>query len=151
MTTVRRLEHVGVVVEDLEAATQFFLDIGLEKEGATTVQGAWVDAIIGLTDVHADVVMLRTPDGTGKLELSRFHRPVDSQGPEAAASNRLGIRHVAFVVEGLDAILEKLSGRGVELVGAVQDYADLYRLCYLRGPAGTIVELIEESAEKSVR
>src|SRR4051794_95324 len=111
MPHVRRLEHVGVVVEDLEAATEFFLDLGLEREGATegamTVGGEWVDNIVGLKDVRADVVIVQTPDGSGKLELTRFHKPADNEGPQAAAANRLGIRHILFAVDGLDEILDK--------------------------------------------
>src|SRR3954469_16623578 len=112
MPYVRRLEHVGIVVKDLEAATEFFLDLGLEREGATSVQGEWVDNIVGLKDVRADVVIVRTPDGSGKLELSRFRSPADTQGPDAAAANRLGIRHILFAVEGLDDILDTLRGKG---------------------------------------
>src|SRR5690242_12830890 len=144
MPYVRRLEHVGVIVDDLEAATQFFLDLGLEREGATTVEGDWVDNIVGLKDARADIVIVQTPDGTGKVELSKFHRPADTRGPEAAAANRLGIRHILFAVDGLDEILDKLRGTGFGLVGKVQDYAGIYRLCYVRGPEGIIVELAEE-------
>jgi catechol 2,3-dioxygenase-like lactoylglutathione lyase family enzyme len=142
---VRRLEHVGVVVNDLEAATEFFLDLGLVREGATTsVQGEWVDNIVGLKDVRADIAIVQTPDGSGKLELARFHSPADDQGPDAAPANRLGIRHILFAVEGLDEILDKLRGKGFGLVGQVQDYEGVYRLCYVRGPEGIIVELAEE-------
>ena len=148
MPHVRRLEHVGVVVEDLEAATEFFLDLGLEREGATegamTVGGEWVDNIVGLKDVRADVVIVQTPDGSGKLELTRFHSPTDDQGPQVAAANRLGIRHILFAVDGLDEILAMLRGKGYDLVGTVQHYENLFRLCYVRGPEGIIVELAEE-------
>jgi catechol 2,3-dioxygenase-like lactoylglutathione lyase family enzyme len=144
MTQVRRLEHVGVVVEDLEAATDFFLDIGLEREGATSVQGEWVDNVVGLSDVRADVVIVRTPDGSGKLELTKFHAPADDQGPQALAANRLGIRHILFVVEGLTEIAGRLSEKGTQLVGKIQDYEGMFLLCYLRGPEGIIVELAEE-------
>lgn len=140
MTHVHRIEHVGIVVRDLDAATTFFLDLGLELEGTTTVGGELVGDIIGLRDVQADVAMFRTPDGSGRLELSRFHSPVDDQEPDAAPANRLGLRHLAFAVDGLDTIVEKL---GAETVGSVVDFAG-YRLCYLRGPEGVIVELIEQ-------
>jgi catechol 2,3-dioxygenase-like lactoylglutathione lyase family enzyme len=149
MPHVRRLEHVGVIVDDLEAATEFFLDLGLEREGATSVQGEWVDNIVGLKDVRADVVVVQTPDGSGKLELAKFHTPADAQGPDAAAANRLGIRHILFAVEGLDAILDKVRAKGFNLVGKVQDYEGIYRLCYLRGPEGIIVELAEEIGSAS--
>ena len=145
MPYVRKLEHVGVVVDDLEAATEFFLDMGLEREGdgAMTVEGAWVDNIVGLTGVRAEVVMVQTPDGTGKLELTKFHTPADDQGPQPPAANRLGLRHILFVVEDLPAIVEKLRARGFGLVGRVQDYEGFFRLCYVRGPEGIIVELAE--------
>lgn len=144
MTQVLRLEHVGVVVDDLEAATEFFLDIGLEREGAASVQGEWVDNVVGLSDVRADVVMVRTPDGSGKLELTKFHAPADDERPQALAANRLGIRHILFMVNGLTEIVDRLSEKGIRLVGKIQDYEGLFRLCYLRGPEGIIVELAEE-------
>ncbi|HEY3952676.1 MAG TPA: VOC family protein [Streptosporangiaceae bacterium] len=143
MTQVRSLDHVGVVVDDLEAATEFFLDLGLERDEAAPVQGEWVENIIALTGVRAEVVMVYTPDG-GTLELTKFHTPADDQGPQAAAANRLGIRHVAFRVEDVHAIVGKLQGKGVNTVGKVQDYEGTYRLCYLRGPEGIIVELVEQ-------
>src|SRR4051812_45114769 len=149
MPYVRRLEHVGVIVDDLEAATEFFLDLGLEREGGATVEGEWVDNIVGLKDVRADVVIVQTPDGSGKLELARFHTPADDQVPQPAAANRLGIRHILFAVEGLDAILDKLRAKGFDLVGKVQDYEGIYRLCYVRGPEGIIVELAEEIGSAS--
>jgi len=149
MPYVRRLDHVGVVVNDLEAATEFFLDLGLEREGATSVQGEWVDNIVGLKDVRADVVIVQTPDGSGKLELAKFHTPADTERPQAAAANRLGIRHILFAVEGLDAILDKLRAKGFDLVGKIQDYEGIYRLCYVRGPEGIIVELAEEIGSAS--
>jgi catechol 2,3-dioxygenase-like lactoylglutathione lyase family enzyme len=144
MTQVNRLEHVGVVVDDLEAATEFFLDIGLEREQATSVQGEWVDNVVGLSDVRADVVIVRTPDGSGKLELTKFHAPADDQAPQALAANRLGIRHILFVVEGLTEIVDRLREKGIHLVGKIQDYEGTFRLCYVRGPEGIIVELAEE-------
>lgn len=151
MKHVRSLDHVGVVVNDLEAATEFFLDLGLEREGATSVQGEWVDNVIGLKDVLAEVVWLRTPDGSGKLELSKFHTPADNQGPHAAAANRLGIRHIAFVVDDLDAIVAKLRAKGMNTVGVVHDYNDVFRLCYIRGPEGILVELAERIGSAPAR
>jgi catechol 2,3-dioxygenase-like lactoylglutathione lyase family enzyme len=149
--SVRRLEHVGIVFDDLEAATAFFLDLGLEREGATPVRGDWVDNVIGLKDVQADVVMMRTPDGNGKLELTKFRTPVDTEGPHALAANRLGIRHIAFVVDDVNAVVGKLKGKGVSTVGKIQDYEDLYRLCYIRGPEGIIVELAEQIGSPQAR
>lgn len=144
MTQVRRMDHVGIVVGDLHAATEFFLDIGLEKEGGTAVDGDWVDSVVGLSGVREDVVMVRTPDGAGKLELIKFHAPADAAGPAAAAPNRLGIRHVAFVVDDLDTLLDTLRGKGFGTVGEVRDYADVFRLCCVRGPEGLIVELAQQ-------
>lgn len=144
MPRVQSFVHVGVVVDDLEAATDFFLDLGLEREGAATVQGDWVDNIVGLKDVHADVVVVRAPDGSGGLELTRFHPPADDQGHQASPANRLGLRHIAFAVDDLNAIVDRLRAKGVDTVGKVQDYEDVYRLCYLRGPEGIIVELTEK-------
>ena len=148
---VRSLDHVGIVVDDLEAATAFFLDLGLEREGATSVQGKWVDDVIGLEDVEADVVMVRTPDGSGKIELSNLHSPADTKGLHAAAANRLGIRHISFVVDDLNALVDKLRGKGVHTIGKVHDYEDVYRLCYVRGPEGIIVELAEEIDSEPAR
>ncbi|HEY9243494.1 MAG TPA: VOC family protein [Streptosporangiaceae bacterium] len=144
MTRVRSLDHVGVVVDDLEAATKFFLDLGLEQEGVASVQGEWVDNVVGLKDVQEELVMVRTPDGSGMLELTKFHAPTDGQGPHPAAANRLGIRHIAFRVDGLNAIVDELRGKGMSTVGKIQDYEDLFRLCYIRGPEGIIVELVEQ-------
>lgn len=143
MTHVRSLDHIGVNVDDLEAATEFFLDLGLEIEGTATNKGEWVGKIIGLTDVNADIVYLRTPDGSSNLELVKFHTPADKQGPEASAANRLGIRHLAFTVDDLTAILDKLRTKGFNPVGTIHDYENIFRLCYLRGPEGIIVELAE--------
>jgi catechol 2,3-dioxygenase-like lactoylglutathione lyase family enzyme len=144
MTHVRRLDHIGINVEDLEAATAFFLEIGLEIEGTGTNQGDWVGDIIGLKDVNSDLVFLGAPDGSSKIELVKFHTPADGQGPEAAASNRLGIRHISFLVDDLNTLLEKLRAKGFDTIGTVHDYEDIYRLCYLRGPEGIIVELAEQ-------
>ena len=143
MTHVRSLDHVGINVDDLEAATEFFLELGLEIEGTGTNQGEWVGDIIGLKDVNSDLVFLRTPDGSSKIELVKFHTPADNQGPEAAASNRHGIRHLSFLVDDLNALLEKLRAKGFSPMGTVHDYENIFRLCYLRGPEGIIVELAE--------
>jgi catechol 2,3-dioxygenase-like lactoylglutathione lyase family enzyme len=143
MTHVRSLDHIGVNVDDLEAATEFFLDLGLEIEGTGTNRGDWVGDIIGLKDVNSDLVFLRTPDGSSKIELVKFHTPADNQDPEAAASNRLGIRHLSFLVDDLNGLLEKLRPKGFYPIGTVHDYENIFRLCFLRGPEGIIVELAE--------
>jgi catechol 2,3-dioxygenase-like lactoylglutathione lyase family enzyme len=144
MTHVRRLDHIGVNVDDLEAATEFFLDLGLEVEGTGTNQGDWVGEIIGLAYVNSDIVFMGTPDGSSKLELVKFHTPADTRAPEVAASNRLGIRHLSFLVDNLSSLLEKLRAKGFTPIGTVHDYENTYRLCYIRGPEGIIVELAEQ-------
>jgi catechol 2,3-dioxygenase-like lactoylglutathione lyase family enzyme len=155
MTHVRSLDHIGINVDDLEAATEFFLDLGLEIEGTGTNQGDWVGDIIGLRDVNSDLVFLSTPDGSSKIELVKFHTPADNQGPEAAASNRLGIRHLSFVVDDLNALLENLRAKGFNTMGTVHDYENIFRLCFLRGPEGIIVEMAEridgEAEERTSR
>jgi catechol 2,3-dioxygenase-like lactoylglutathione lyase family enzyme len=141
--TVQRMDHVGIVVEDLGPAVEFFLELGLERQGKATAEGEWVDRIIGLEGVRAEVAMLQTPDGHGKVELVQFHSPPAEQGGTEAPSNALGIRHLTFAVEGVDDVVARLERHGAELVGEVVRYGDAYRLCYLRGPAGIIVELAE--------
>jgi catechol 2,3-dioxygenase-like lactoylglutathione lyase family enzyme len=141
---VRSLDHVGVVVDDLEAAIAFFVDLGLEREGAGTVEGEWVDKVVGLDGVRAEVVFVRTPDGNGKLELIKYHSPSDDDGAHPSAANRRGIRHASFVVDDLDTVLDGLRSKGLNTVGEVQDYEETFRLCYVRGPEGIIVELAEQ-------
>jgi catechol 2,3-dioxygenase-like lactoylglutathione lyase family enzyme len=119
---VRSLDHVGVVVDDLEAAIAFFVDLGLAREGAGTVEGEWVDKVVGLDGVRAEVVFVRTPDGSGKLELIKYHSPSDDGGAHPSAANRLGIRHVSFVVDDLDTVIDGLRSKGLNTVGEVQDY-----------------------------
>lgn len=145
---------MGVVVDDLEAATRFFLDLGLEREGAGSVAGEWVGNVIGLDDVQADLVMVKAPDGSGKLELVKFHRPADEEAAHPEPANRLGIRHVALIVDDLDTILTGLRDKGIDTVGEVENYQDTFLVCYVRGPEGIIVELAERlgsgGAESSV-
>jgi catechol 2,3-dioxygenase-like lactoylglutathione lyase family enzyme len=138
-----RVDHLGVVVDDLDAVVEFFLFLGFEREAAWTAEGDWVGEIIGLDDVRADVVMLRAPDGSGKLELSKFHSPADNEGPQASPSNRLGFRHISIEVDDVDTLIDGLRDRGFDTVGEVHDYEDIYRLCYVRGPEGLIVELAQ--------
>jgi len=140
---IQRMDHVGVVVDDLAAATEFFVELGLVVQGETTVEGGWVDRIVGLEGVRSDVVMMQTPDGNGRLELSKFHSPSNQDGDRHPAANALGIRHVSFVVDDVDAAVAGLRARGAELVGEVVSYENVYRLCYVRGPEGIIVELAE--------
>ena len=141
--TIQRMEHVGIVVDDLAAATAFFVELGLEPRGEATVEGGWVDRVVGLEGVRAEIVMMETPDGHGRVELAKFHAPSGVDGDRHAPANTPGIRHVAFAVDDMDAVVARLRARGAELVGEVERYEDIYRLCYVRGPEGIIVELAE--------
>lgn len=141
--TVQRMEHVGIVVDDLKAATSFFIELGLEVKGETPVSGHWVDRIVGLEGVRAEIAMLETKDGHGRLELTKYHSPPSQDRHQHAPANAPGIRHVAFLVEDIDATVAGLLARGTELVGEVVQYENSYRLCYVRGPEGIIVELAE--------
>jgi catechol 2,3-dioxygenase-like lactoylglutathione lyase family enzyme len=143
--TLRRMDNVLIVVEDLEAATAFFAELGMEPVGRTQVEGPWVDATVGLDGVRADIAMLRTPDGHGRVELSRFHTPRAIRAePADAPANALGIRRIMFAVEDLDDTVARLRRHGAELVGGVGQYGDRYRLCFVRGPEGILVGLAEE-------
>jgi catechol 2,3-dioxygenase-like lactoylglutathione lyase family enzyme len=140
---IQRMEHVGIVVHDLAAATEFFADLGLVLQGEGPVEGDWVDRVVGLDGVRADIAIMETPDGNGRVELTKFHSPSNQGDDPPAPANALGIRHISFAVEDIDAVVAGLRARGAELVGAVERYKDLYRLCYVRGPEGIIVELAE--------
>lgn len=143
--TIQRMDHVSVVVEDLDAAIAFFLELGMELEGKAPLEGALVDRLNALDGVRVDIAMLRTPDGHGKLELTKFHAPaVIDPEPKNALGNTLGLRSVMFAVDDIDAAIARLRARGAEPIGEVVQYGDSYRLCYLRGPAGIIVALAEE-------
>ena len=143
--TIQRLDHVGVVVDDLEAAKAFFVELGMELEGEMPVEGPWADGVAGLDDVRVDIAMMRTPDGHGRLELTKFHRPTAiSAEPKDAPANTLGIRNIMFAVDDIDDVVARLQTHGAELVGQVEQYEDSYRLCYLRGPEGIIVALAEQ-------
>ena len=141
--TVQRMEHVGIVVDDLAAATDFFTALGLEVEGETSVEGPLVDRINGLDGVKADVVMLEAPDGGSKLELAKYNSPPNEAEGRRAPANTPGIRHILFVVDDIEESLAALRAHGGELVGELVNYEDSYMLCYVRGPAGIIVELAE--------
>ena len=141
--TIQRMEHVGIVVDDLAAATAFFIELGLTLRGGGPVEGGWVGRVVGLEGVRAEIAMVETPDGHGRLELVKFHAPSGPDGDRRAPANTPGIRHVAFAVDDIDAVVAGLRSRGAELVGEVERYQDSYRLCYVRGPEGIIVELAE--------
>jgi catechol 2,3-dioxygenase-like lactoylglutathione lyase family enzyme len=142
--TILRMANVGIVVDDLETAIAFFVELGLELEGETTVEGRSVDRIVGLDGVRSDIAMLRTPDGHSRLELSKFRTPTAiSAGPSNAPVNTLGIRRIMFAVDDIEDVIARLLTRGAELVGEVVQYENQYRLCYVRGPEGIIVALAE--------
>ena len=142
--TVQRMDHVGVVVEDLAAAIAFFVELGLELEGEASVEGEWVDQLVGLDGVRADLAFVRTPDGHGRVELSTFHTPVATSSAPREPVNTPGIPRLTFVVDAVDDVLDRLRAHGAELVGEVAQYEDIYRYCYIRGPDGVIIGLVEE-------
>src|SRR5688572_17905772 len=143
--TIQRMDNVLIVVEDMEAAKAFFAELGMELEGETTVEGPWVGSVIGLGDVRADIAMMRTPDGHGRVELTRFHTPPAVRAePENAPANALGIRRIMFAVEDIDDVVARLRNHGAELVGEIAQYEDKYRLCFLRGPEGVVIGLAEQ-------
>lgn len=143
--TIKRLDHISVVVDDLEAAIAFFTELGLSVVGKAPVEGEWVDRVNGIENVRVDIVMMRTPDGHGQLELTKFRSPkLVELEPAIAPPNALGLRSVMFTVENVDETVARLLAQGAQLVGEVVQYENLYRLCYLRGPGGIIVSLAEE-------
>src|SRR3982750_4732963 len=141
--TVKRMDNVLIVVDDLEAVKAFFIELGLKLEGEATVEGPEVGMLIGLKDARAPLVMLGTPDGQG-IELDKFHTPGAIRfGPVDAPVNTLGIRRVMFAVDGIDAVVARMRAHGAELIGEMQ-YGHTYRLTYIRGPEGIIVALAEQ-------
>ncbi len=141
---LKRMDNVSIVLEDLPAGIAFFAELGLELEGEMPVGGRWVDRIVGLEGVQVDIAMMRTPDGHGRLELTKFHNPKALiPEPKNAPANMLGIRRIMFAVDDIDDVLARLQSRGAELVGEVVQYEDKYRLCYLRGPEGILIALAE--------
>lgn len=143
--TIQRMDNILIVVEDLEAAKSFFVELGMELEGQTTVEGSWVDRTIGLDGVRADIAMLKTPDGHGRVELTRFHTPPAVRAePKDAPANALGLRRIMFAVDNVDDVVARLRGHGAELVGEITQYKDIYRLCFLRGPEGIIIGLAQQ-------
>jgi catechol 2,3-dioxygenase-like lactoylglutathione lyase family enzyme len=142
---IQRMDNVLIVVEDLEAVKAFFIELGMELEGETTVEGPWVDSTVGLTGVRSDITMLRAPDGHGRVELSKFHTPPAIRPePENAPANTLGLRRIMFAVDGIDDVVARLHNHGAELLGEIAQYEDMYRLCFMRGPEGIIVGLAEQ-------
>jgi catechol 2,3-dioxygenase-like lactoylglutathione lyase family enzyme len=139
------MDHVGVVVDDLKAAMAFFVELGMELEGEAPIEGPWADRVNALEGVRVDIAMMRTPDGHGRLELTKFHTPTAVRAePENALGNTLGLRSVMFAVDDIDATVARLRAHGAQLIGELAQYQDSYRLCYVRGPAGIIVALAEQ-------
>lgn len=143
MAGIRRFDHVGITVADLEKVTAFFVGLGFEVEGRMAMQGEFVDTVIGIPDSRSEIVMLRPPDGGTGLELSSFTHPEHEPGSPNAMSTELGLRNVSFEVDDLDAILERLAADGYGLVGGVGRYEDIWRQAYVRGPEGIIVSLAQ--------
>ncbi len=141
---LKRMDNVGIVVEDLAEAIDFFRELGLELEGRAMIEGEWAGRVTGLDDQHVEIAMMRTPDGHSRLELSRFLRPQVVADHRNAPVNALGYLRVMFAVDDIDETLERLRARGAELVGEVVRYQDTYRLCYIRGPEGILIGLAQE-------
>jgi catechol 2,3-dioxygenase-like lactoylglutathione lyase family enzyme len=143
--TIQRMDNVLIVVDDLEAAMAFFVELGMELEGTARVEGDYVDRTVGLDGVRADIVMLRTPDGHGRVELTRFHSPAAIRSePHNAPANTLGIRRIMFAVDDIEDVIARLRTHGAELLGELAQYEDSYRLCFVRGPEGIIIGLAEQ-------
>ncbi len=141
---IKRLDNVGIVVEDLDATIDFFRELGLDLEGRATLEGEWAGRVTGLGDQRVEIAMMRTPDGHGRLELSRFLMPPVVSDHRNAPVNALGYLRVMFAVDDVDATLESLRQRGAQLVGEVVQYKDAYRLCYIRGPEGLLIGLAQQ-------
>src|SRR5512143_4320516 len=142
--SLKRMDNVGIVVESLDAAISFFTELGLKLEGRAMIEGEWAGRVTGLANQRVEIAMMRTPDGHGRLELSRFLTPATVADHRNAPVNALGYLRVMFAVDDLDETLEKLRKRGAQLVGEVVRYQDAYRLCYIRGPEGLLIGLAEE-------
>jgi catechol 2,3-dioxygenase-like lactoylglutathione lyase family enzyme len=143
--TIQRMDNVGIIVDDLETVIAFFVELGMEVEGKTVIEGPWAARLVGLDDQRVDVAMMRTPDGHGRIELAKYRTPKAISGvPANAPANTLGIRRIMFAVDHIDDIIARLRTHGAELVGEVVQYKDIYRLCYIRGPEGIVVALAEE-------
>jgi len=142
--TIQRMDNVGIVVDDLDAAVAFFAELGMELEGKMQVEGLWADRTVGLEGLRSDIAMMRTPDGHGKLELAKYHTPAAAAAdPQNPPPNTLGLHRVMFAVDDIDDTIARLRAHGAELLGEVAQFEKIFRLCYLRGPAGIIVALAE--------
>src|ERR671928_984862 len=149
--TIQRMDNVLIVVDDLEGAKAFFAELGMELEGEATNEGRWVDRVVGLKDVRADLAMMRSPDGHGRVELTKFHTPPAVRAePENAPANTLGLRRIMFAVDDVEDVVARLRSHGAELVGEIAQYEDSYRLCFLRGPEGIVIGLAEQLSPPSI-
>ena len=143
--TLQRMDNVLIVVDDLVAAKAFFVELGMELEGEMPIEGRWVDLVVGLENIQCESATMRTPNGHGRGELTKFHAPAAVKAePKNAPVNTLGIRRIMFAVDDIDDVLARLRTHGAELVGEVAQYEDMYRLCFIRGPEGIIVGLAEQ-------
>jgi len=143
MSHIRRFDHVGITVADLDTVTEFFVGLGLEVDGRTFVEGEFVDTVIGIPESRSEIVVLRPPDGGAGVELSSFISPQHQPGSPAAMSTELGLRNVAFEVDDLQAAVDRLAQDGYGLVGGVGQYENIWRMAYVRGPDGIIVSLAQ--------
>jgi catechol 2,3-dioxygenase-like lactoylglutathione lyase family enzyme len=142
---IQRMDNVAIVVDDLDAAVAFFTELGMELEGKAQIEGLVADRTVGLDGVKSDIAIMRTPDGHGRLELTKYHAPAAcAAGPENPSPNTLGLHRVMFAVDDIDGTVARLRAHGAELLGEIAQYESIYRLCYLRGPAGIIVALAEQ-------
>ncbi|MFF2272188.1 VOC family protein [Agromyces sp. NPDC058136] len=142
--TIQRMDNVGIVVDDLDAAVAFFVELGMSVEGRAPIEGPWADQTVGLAGVRSEIAVLVTPDGHGRLELAKYLEPAASEmSPRNPPPNTLGFHRVMFAVDDVDDTVARLRGHGAELLGEIANYEDIYRLCYLRGPAGIVVALAE--------
>jgi catechol 2,3-dioxygenase-like lactoylglutathione lyase family enzyme len=142
---IQRMDNVAIVVDDLDAAVAFFTELGMELDGKAQIEGPWADRTVGLDGIRSEIAMMRTPDGHGKLELTRYHAPAAAAaGPQDPPPNTLGLHRVMFAVDDIEDTVARLRGHGAELLGEVARYENIFLLCYLRGPAGIIVALAEQ-------
>jgi catechol 2,3-dioxygenase-like lactoylglutathione lyase family enzyme len=142
--TIQRMDNVGIVVDDLEASIAFFTELGMELEGKAQIEGRWADRTVGLDGVRSDIAMMRTPDGHGRLELTKYHTPAAVGAGGNPPPNTRGLHRVMFAVDDIDGTVARLRAHGAELLGEIAQYGDSYRLCYVRGPEGIIVALAEQ-------
>ncbi|PCE27508.1 glyoxalase [Paraburkholderia acidicola] len=149
--TVKRMDNVGIVVEDMDATIEFFTELGLDLEGRAPIEGDWADGVTGLPGMRVEIAMMRTPDGHSRIELSRFLAPPVAADHRMAPVNALGYLRVMFAVDDIDDTLARLGKLGAKLVGEVVQYENVYRLCYIRGPEGILIGLAEQLGQQSSR